>query len=128
MVINLKTVAPKSILVVDDEPVVADTIRLLLMINRHRVEVAEDGEKALALHEKGKYDLVIVDLALPGMDGLELARRIRVRNPQQPIIMITAHKETVTNDKRKANIDAILGKPFSPQQLQEVLVEVFPGG
>jgi CheY-like chemotaxis protein len=108
---------------------VATTFRVLLLPYGHRVEMVEDGEKALALFEHSKYELIIVDLALPGMDGLELARRIRERVPQQPIIMITAHEETVIDDeKRRGYVDAILGKPFSPQELQEVLVKVFPGG
>ena len=129
MVRNLKMIAPKSILVVDDEPMVANTLRLLLRMKGHQVELADDGEKALALYEKGKFDLVVTDFSMPGMDGLELARVIRERVPEQPIIMISAYADAVTSDeKRRLNIDAVLGKPFSVQQLQDALISVFPGG
>jgi CheY-like chemotaxis protein len=127
--INQKTITPKSILVVDDQPLVAKTLRLLLTTHRHKVEVAEDGEKALAAYEKGKYDLVITCFSTPRIDGLELARSIKERVPHQPIIMTAAYVESVTKrEEKESNIDAVLGTPFSARQLQEALVAVFPGG
>jgi CheY-like chemotaxis protein len=126
----MKVLTPKSILVVDDEPLVADTLSLLLMIDKHRVEVASDGEQALTKYKEREYDLVITDFLMPGIDGLELARLVKERNPQQPILLVTGHVERVSNsgELRLQNIEALLGKPFSLLQLQEALRAVFPGG
>jgi len=108
---------------------VANTLRMVLMVNRHRVEIVESGESAMALYAEGKYDLVITDFLMSGMDGLELARLIKERVPQQPIVVVTAHAETVSkDDRRRLHIEAVLEKPFSVEQLQEVLAAIFPGG
>jgi PleD family two-component response regulator len=72
----LVTLTPKSILVVDDDPSVADSLRLLLKIDGHEVEVATDGETALAKHKVGNHDLVIADFLMSGMDGLDTLRRV----------------------------------------------------
>src|SRR5262249_691692 len=120
-------ISPKSILVVEDDPSVADSLRLLLTIDRHQVEVVNDGEKALARYDEGKYDLVITDFSMPGIDGLDLAGLIKARAPEQPVLLITAHGETVssTEKARLERIDVMLAKPFSQQQLQEALRSVF---
>jgi CheY-like chemotaxis protein len=126
----MNALTPKSILVVDDEPSVANTLSLLLMIDKHRVEVAADGEQALAKYKEGNYDLVITDFLMPGIDGLELARLIKARSPQQPILLVTGHMETVSNsgELRLQHVEALLGKPFSLQQLQQAVRGVFPHG
>ena len=122
--IILQPIMPKSILVVEDDPSVADSLRLLLTIDRHYVEIVGDGEKALAKYGEGKYDLVIVDFAMPGIDGLDLAGLIKARAPQQRVV--TAYAETVSNNEkgRLEYADALLAKPFS--QLQDALRAVFP--
>ena len=85
---TLQTILPKSVLVVEADPRAADTLRLLLTNNRHRVEVVQDGQTALAMHAAGRYDLVITDLSIPGMDGLELIRSIKERLPRfAPILL-----------------------------------------
>ena len=123
------TLTPKSILVVDDEPLVADTLRILLAMDKHRVEVASDGGAALARYGGSKYDLIITDLVMPGMDGLELASLIKARVPEQRILLATGHLEAVSNnEKMRQNIDGLLGKPFSQEELREALKAVFPGG
>ncbi len=119
-------IPPKRILVVDDEPAVADTIRMVLAFRGHKVEVADSAEAALNVFAAGKYDLVITDLSLPKMDGLNLAGAIKERAPKQPIILVTAYAESIQGDKeRLAKIDFLMGKPFSLEQLQEGLVKVF---
>jgi len=125
----LNAVAPKSILVADDEPLVADTLRLLLKMDKHRVELARDGETALAKYEDGRFDLVITDLVMPGMDGLELASLIKALVPEQRILLATGHLEAVSdNEKMRQNIDGLLGKPFPPEELREAIKAVFPHG
>jgi CheY-like chemotaxis protein len=119
---------PKRILVVEDELLVAETIRRLLVVGGHTAEIVHDGEQALALFEPGKYDLVITDFRLPNMDGLELAQAIKQRAPVLPIILITAHAEAIGKGMGKvSNVDFLIGKPFSVEQLQAGLKAVFPG-
>jgi CheY-like chemotaxis protein len=119
------TTPPLRILVVDDEPMVASTIKLVLEFKGHQVDVAEDAESAVTVFEPGKYGLVITDLKLHAMDGLDLAREIRKRASTQPIILLTAYAESIKGDKaRLANVDCVLGKPFSVQQLQDALTNV----
>ncbi len=121
-----ETITPKRILVVDDEPAVADTIRMVLAFHGHNVEIADAAESALAVFEPGKYDLVITDLSLPKMDGFGLARAIKERAPAQPIILVTAYAESIQGDKeRLAKVDFLMGKPFSLQQLQDALTKIF---
>jgi two-component system response regulator MprA len=126
----MNTLAPKSILVVDDEPSVANTLRMLLRMDGHRVEVAADGEKALAKYREDRFDLVITDLLMPGKDGLELARLIKALVPQQPILLITGHLEALCDNEKALlpDIDGLLGKPFSQEELREALKAAFPHG
>jgi DNA-binding response OmpR family regulator len=123
----MNTLAPKSILVVDDDPHVASTLRLLLIMDRHQVEVVRDGKTALARYKEGKYDLVITDLFMPGVDGLELAKSIMSQNPQQLVLMVSGHLDAVCDSAKMLlkNFDCLLMKPFSRQQLQESLGAVF---
>src|SRR5215831_4591266 len=85
----------KRILLAEDELMVAQTIRMALTVDDHAVEIAESGEKALALFNHAKYDLVIADFKMPGMDGLELAEAIKRVSPTTPVILLTAHLELI---------------------------------
>lgn len=78
-----------KILVVDDDPAVQLTIRLLLERAGHSVDVASDGRKGLAKFEDGDFDLLCLDVFMPGMDGLETMRHIHQRRPRTPIIVIS---------------------------------------
>src|SRR4051794_40237428 len=99
------TVPPKQILVVDDEPLVAETIRYILESSGHKVEMAADAEEALLKFDAGKFDLVITDLSLPTRDGFELAIAIKERCARQPIILITAYADTL--DSKRAGFSKI---------------------
>ena len=128
-VVNPHGIPSKQVLVVDDEPAVANTIRMVLVHGGHKVEIVEDAEAALARFEPGKYDLVISDLSLGKMNGLALADAIRERVPNQPFILITAYADAIQADETKlAKVNALLGKPFSLDQLQGALLKVFPAG
>jgi CheY-like chemotaxis protein len=78
-----------KILVVDDDPAVQMTIRLLLERAEHHVEVAGDGQKAVAAFETGDFDLLFLDIFMPGMDGLETMRHVHRLKPDVPIIVIS---------------------------------------
>jgi DNA-binding response OmpR family regulator len=106
-----------SILVVDDEPAIVDALRYSLEKDQHRVTVAFDGERALQLAAEDAPDLVILDLMLPGIDGLEVCRRLR-QTGQIPIIMLTARDEEVDRVVGlELGADDYVAKPFSMREL-----------
>ena len=118
---------PKRILLVEDDPVAAHTLRLALSVDGHSVDVAGDAELGLQLFEAKNHDLVIADFKLPKMDGLELAEAIKRRAPSRPVILITAYAESIpSNMGQVSNVDVLLGKPVSMAKLQEALQKVFP--
>ena len=104
----------------------AHTLRLSLTVDGHEVDVAGSGEKAVTLFETKKYDLVITDFILPGMDGLELAEAIKQRAPSTPVMLITAYAESLPGAMGQvSNVDVLLSKPLSLGKLQEALQKVF---
>ena len=105
------------ILIVDDEPQIARVLRTSLQSNGHEVMVARDGADALEQFRKSQPDLVITDLAMPGMDGIELTREMR-QSSQVPIIVLSVRN----NDSSKVaaldeGADDYITKPFSIQEL-----------
>src|SRR5581483_2827117 len=106
-----------TILVVDDEPIVRDVI--VRYLNRDGFETLEagDGEDARRLIETGKPSLVVLDVMLPGLDGLELCRWIRGRS-DLPVIMLTARGEEADRIVGlELGADDYVTKPFSPREL-----------
>jgi CheY-like chemotaxis protein len=115
----------KQILVVDDEPFVCDAVKMMLMFDGHQVETASSGPDALALFEKGRFDVVITDFAMPVMKGDELAVAIKARAPDQPVVMITAYAEMLQSSGNPlSGVDFIVSKPFLLENLREALAKV----
>ena len=107
----------KTILVVDDEPKIARLARDYLENVGFAVRVAHDGKTALAMAKAEKPDLIVLDLGLPELDGLDVTRALR-RDSNVPIIMLTARAEET--DKLvglELGADDYLTKPFSPKEL-----------
>ena len=113
------------ILVVDDDAAVQGTIRLLLENAGHHVATADNGRKGVALCEAGDFDLLFLDLFMPGMDGFETMRMVRQRHPQMPIIVISGRLTASDVDKTpdfltmatKLGAVCSLQKPFRPADL-----------
>jgi DNA-binding response OmpR family regulator len=110
------------ILVVEDEKKVAEVIARGLRAERYAVDVANDGEQGWEMAETYSYDLVILDLMLPGLNGTEILTRVRRKDPGVPILILTARD--ATNEKVRnfeAGADDYLTKPFA---FAEFLVRV----
>ena len=104
-------------LVVDDDPTVADVVARYLLRAGFTVRVVDDGLRALAAAELRPPDLVVLDLMLPGLDGLEVFRRLRAMSPV-PVIMLTAlSEETDRLVGLTLGADDYVTKPFSPREL-----------
>ena len=110
------------ILVVDDELAVRESLRRALALEGHEVELAADGREALATIARSTPDLVVLDVLMPELDGIEVSRRLRAAGDRTPILMLTARAEV---EDRVAGLDAgaddYLGKPFA---LDELLARV----
>src|SRR5438270_64559 len=103
-----------QILVVEDEPRMAALLRQGLSEEGHAVTVAGNGNEGFGLADGGQFDLIVLDVMLPGIDGVEVTRRLRARKNRTPILMLTARD---TNRDVVAGLDAgaddYLTKPFS---------------
>ncbi|HKY65699.1 MAG TPA: response regulator transcription factor [Acidimicrobiales bacterium] len=105
-------------LVVDDEPKIVDVVGDYLRSAGYTVTTAADGERALELARARPPDLVVLDLGLPGLDGLDVTRELRRASPPVPIIMLTARgEETDRVLGLELGADDYLVKPFSPREL-----------
>src|SRR5438045_7368957 len=122
----------QRVLVVDDDPTVSDVVRRYLERAGLAVTLAADGPAALRAFEAERPDLVVLDLMLPGIDGLEVCRRLRARADDVPVVMLTAlgdEEDRVLGLQLGA--DDYVSKPFSPRELvlrvQSVLRRSGPG-
>ena len=110
------------ILVVEDEKKLAELIARALRAERYAVDTAHDGHTAWEMIEAYDYDLIVLDLMLPGLDGTEILRRTRRRNDQVPILILTARDATEEKVRHfEAGADDYLTKPFA---FAELLVRV----
>src|SRR5882762_10364067 len=84
---------PLRILIIDDEPPIRRFLRTALAAQDYRVEEAGDGEAALEFLKRNVVDLIVLDLGLPGMDGLEVVRRVRAAGSSTPIIILSSRDD-----------------------------------
>jgi CheY-like chemotaxis protein len=114
-----------SILVIDDDPAVLATIKMLLVRDAHAVAVTDDGRKGLELFKTGPFDLLIVDIFMPAMDGLETMNQARRYRPEVPVLVMSGHaKRSVPQSapdflQMATRLGAVssLQKPFRPHDL-----------
>ena len=107
-----------KILLVEDEKLLADALCALLRSKGFQVETAYDGISGAEYAELGIYDLLILDVMMPGLDGLQLARRVRIKHCAVPILMLTAKSDVADRiDGLNAGADYYLTKPFDTREL-----------
>jgi two-component system response regulator HydG len=106
------------ILVVDDEPSMRTTLSILLKKEGYQVSQAGDGTEALKMLEQGQYDMVITDLKMEGIDGVELLRQVKAADPHTEVLIFTAYG-TVTSAVEAMKLGAYdyIGKPFDEEEL-----------
>lgn len=106
------------ILVVDDEPRITEVLRRTLAYEGYSVAVAASGDTALASTLERPPDAIVLDVMLPGLDGMEVARRLRAAGDNVPILMLTARDEVADRvNGLEAGADDYLVKPFAPEEL-----------
>ncbi|MFN8656268.1 MAG: response regulator transcription factor [Candidatus Obscuribacterales bacterium] len=107
-----------KILIVEDEPDLSDPIRAFLMHEHHIVEVVDNGLEALERLRFYKYDVIILDWMLPGLQGVEVCKQFRAGGGTTPILMLTARKQTTEKIfALDAGADDYLTKPFDVQEV-----------
>ena len=116
----MASLAPRRVLVIDDEAVIRDLLCLQFGLSGYDCVVARDGPGGLELARTEAFDLIVLDLLLPGLDGISVCRAIRrdAENPDTPILMLTARREEA--DKvigLESGADDYLTKPFSVREL-----------
>jgi DNA-binding response OmpR family regulator len=108
----------QHVLVVDDDPTVSDVVRRYLERADYQVTLAVDGPTALEAAAVRRFDLVVLDLMLPGIDGLEVCRRLRGQDPDLPVVMLTALGDEADRVVGLSwGADDYVTKPFSPREL-----------
>jgi CheY-like chemotaxis protein len=122
-----RTRAPRTILLVEDDPVVRHVVRLLLQLEGDTVLEARDGDDALAIlgGYHGALDLLLTDVMMPGLSGAEVCERVRAGRPGLPTLFISGfYPEAVFPDQRLPDDSAFLAKPFMPEELIEAVDEL----
>lgn len=117
--------SPLHILVVDDDPAVMSVLVDFLAYEGHTTVIAGDGLEGKEKFLDGEFDLVIVDQAMPKMNGEKLSAFIKQTKPDQPIIMLTGFYGAMkAKGMKPPTVDRLLGKPFGLDELRAVLAEV----
>jgi two-component system OmpR family response regulator len=110
--------AMPKILVVDDDSHIRDIVRFALAREGHTVVEAENGARALALAAQERPDLIVLDIMMPEIDGLEVCRRLRTGGDRTPIIFLSSRNEKADwVVGLELGGDDYVGKPFSPREL-----------
>jgi CheY-like chemotaxis protein len=121
----------KRILVIDDEPSIRKSFMTALEDTGYLVETAESGEVGIEKLERNKYDLIFLDLNMPGLNGVETLRQLREINKDVPIYIVTAFHAAFTDQLKKAAEDKIdfelLKKPLSGNQIVTITRRILDG-
>jgi CheY-like chemotaxis protein len=114
--------ASVRVLIIDDEPLVRDTLGEILRQQHHDVVAADDGISGLARFREGTFDVVMTDLAMPGMSGWQVARAVKETRPQVQVVLVTGWGVEVKADELQSHgVDRVMTKPFRFEEVQEVV-------
>jgi CheY-like chemotaxis protein len=114
--------ATLNILYVEDADFTREALAYYLKRRFNQVDVAGNGKKGLEMFQANPYDVVLTDVMMPVMDGLEMTRQIKALNPAVPVIVISAHSDQDTKQRAaEAGVDEFLVKPFYPEKVCEVV-------
>jgi CheY-like chemotaxis protein len=114
----------RSILIVEDQPMVANALKMILKIDGYDVTTAKNGPEALEIYQPGKFVLIFTDYKMPEMNGHTLAAAIRAQDPHQRIILVTAYSDLALHDNRSNNLNFVLEKPWSVDALRGAIKTV----
>lgn len=115
-------VAARRILVVDDEPMVASSCRRILAAAGDDVQASQSGREGLQRALAGNFDVVMADLRMPDLDGMELVRTLRARRPEVAVIILTGYGSVASAvEAVKLGVVEYIEKPFTPEQLTEAV-------
>ena len=118
-----------KILIVDDSGLARRMSRQLLEELGHTVEEAADGAQALERYVLNHHDVILLDMVMHGMYGLEVLTKLRQLNPKLPVIIVTADIQKTTREQvRSAGAVAMVNKPLNKEELSSVLGVVLSGG
>ena len=119
-----RRVQKEKILVIDDEEFILQLAQDILTRADHEIKTVSDGNKGLELLETEKFDLLLTDIRMPDISGLDVIRHVRARNTEMPIIIITGHGtlDTAINAMR-LGAQGFLLKPFTPEELRSAVAE-----
>ena len=125
----MTTPGKHRILVVDDEVTVCKSIRQALLREDYEIDMAYSGEEALAKEAEQSYDVMIIDLMMPGMSGMDLLKMVKSRSPKVRLIMVTGYP-TVRNTLQAMQLGAVdfLPKPFLPSTLRNLVATALKAG
>ncbi len=119
--------ATKKVLVIDDDPVVGKSFDRVLSPKGYAVISAADGAEALDKLAKEHYDVVFTDIKMPGMDGLEVAKRIKGTNPWMPVVIVTGYgTEANEMQARQLGVSHFLHKPLTPELIEATATYAYP--
>jgi CheY-like chemotaxis protein len=120
---------PARILVADDDPTILELLRTVLSIWSYEVELCPDGDAALARATEGRFDLLLFDLQMPLVSGLDALRRLRSANRRIPAVLMSGHfSEDNVRDSKKVDGLVLLPKPFTLTALREALDRALASG
>ena len=109
----------RKVLVVDDDPVVHKSFDRVLSRKGYIVVTAHDGPEALRRLAEGEYDVVFTDIRMPGMDGIEVAERVKAKRPWTPVVIVTGYGSEDNEARAKAaGVSDFLRKPLSPETIE----------
>ena len=113
-----------KILAVDDEPYVLDLIEVILKMDGHELTLARNGREGLQMFKAGMFDIVITDLNMPEVSGVEMAKSIKDIDPKVKILLMSGDGEQDCG--HPAGIDLVLSKPLRINSLKDVLAKLAP--